>query len=83
VRPVDLHWSGYGFRYTATEVLSGDNAYSCEQCKQKVTAERRLCFEVAPNVLQICLKRFVSVGGPSRSAAATMVNGQTLATCQL
>lgn len=48
-------------RYTATEVLTGENAYSCEKCKDKVKAERRLCFEVAPNVLQICLKRFVSV----------------------
>lgn len=50
-------------RYTHTELLSGDNAYSCEKCKQNVEAERRLCFEVAPNTLQICLKRFVSVGG--------------------
>lgn len=48
-------------RYTQTELLSGDNAYSCEKCKQDVEAERRLCFEVAPNTLQICLKRFVSV----------------------
>ena len=48
-------------RYTHTEVLAGDNAYSCEACARKVRAERRLCFEVAPNVLQICLKRFLSV----------------------
>ena len=48
-------------RYTQTEVLAGDNAYSCDTCARKVRAERRLCFEVAPNVLQICLKRFLSV----------------------
>ncbi len=48
-------------RYTHTELLAGDNAYSCEKCKKDVEAERRLCFEVAPNTLQICLKRFVSV----------------------
>ena len=42
-------------------MLAGDNAYSCDACARKVRAERRLCLEVAPNVLQICLKRFLSV----------------------
>ncbi len=64
-------------RYTAVETLAGDNAYCCEACARKVRAQRRLAFEVAPNALQLCLKRFASVRtraphlhGQSRSAAA-------------
>ena len=52
-------------RYTAVETLAGDNAYSCERCGQKVRAQRRLAFEVAPNALQLCLKRFLSVRAPA------------------
>lgn len=48
-------------RYTATEVLAGDNAYDCGRCAAKTSARRRLAFEVAPNTLQLCLKRFLSV----------------------
>lgn len=40
------------------ERLDGENCYYCERCQQLVTAERRLCYELLPNILTIHLKRF-------------------------
>lgn len=42
--------------YFSTEKLEGDNAYSCDDCNSKVPALKFNCIEVAPNVLQLCLK---------------------------
>lgn len=40
------------------ERLDGENCYYCESCQLLVTAERRLCYELLPNILTIHLKRF-------------------------
>jgi len=40
------------------ELLEKDNAYACEHCDEKVTAERRQCIKKLPNVLIIVLRRF-------------------------
>jgi ubiquitin carboxyl-terminal hydrolase 36/42 len=43
---------------TAEEVLDGDNRYACDGCRQRCRASRSTRFEVAPNSLVLCLKRF-------------------------
>lgn len=45
-------------KFTAEERLDKDNKYKCDKCRQYVPAVRSCKLEVAPNVLQICLKRF-------------------------
>lgn len=40
------------------EVLDGDNRYACDSCRQRCRATRSTRFEVAPNTLVLCLKRF-------------------------
>ena len=44
--------------FTEEETLIGDNAYRCDQCKERVEAARSTRLEVGPNFLQIALKRF-------------------------
>jgi ubiquitin carboxyl-terminal hydrolase 9/24 len=44
--------------FTEVEVLKEDNAYFCEQCNSKQTAEKCIKFKDLPTVLNIQLKRF-------------------------
>ncbi|PNH09398.1 Ubiquitin carboxyl-terminal hydrolase 18, partial [Tetrabaena socialis] len=58
-----VHSVDSGLRsYFADEVLDSSNQYKCERCRQKVCATRRVRVEVAPNVLVLCLKRFIAQG---------------------
>ncbi|KAF5739781.1 ubiquitin carboxyl-terminal hydrolase 16 isoform X2 [Tripterygium wilfordii] len=47
-------------RFTATEILEGDNKYQCSRCKSYEKAKKKLTILEAPNVLTIALKRFQS-----------------------
>ncbi|KAJ4845930.1 hypothetical protein Tsubulata_008414 [Turnera subulata] len=47
-------------RFTATEILDGDNKYECSRCKSYEKAKKKLTILEAPNVLTIALKRFQS-----------------------
>jgi ubiquitin carboxyl-terminal hydrolase 9/24 len=40
------------------EMLEGDNAYFCEECKKKVNTLRRVCLKKLPNHLICVMKRF-------------------------
>lgn len=40
------------------ETLEGDNAYQCDLCNAKVTAQRRLGLRHLPNILIVALRRF-------------------------
>ena len=40
------------------EILDGDNAYYCEECKTKVKTVKRVSFKKLPNYLIFILKRF-------------------------
>jgi ubiquitin carboxyl-terminal hydrolase 9/24 len=40
------------------DLLSDDNAYSCEKCQKKVDAIKRTCIKTLPDTLVIQLKRF-------------------------
>jgi len=51
--------------FTKEETLDGDNRYYCEGCREKVVAKQSTKIEVAPNVLQIALKRFSLFSSPS------------------
>jgi hypothetical protein len=51
-------------RFCAEETLDGDNMYKCQRCQQLVRAYRSTRIDVAPNVLQICLKRYRHMVGP-------------------
>ena len=44
--------------FTATETLSGANAYRCERCAKRVKATKRLTIHATPHVLALQLKRF-------------------------
>lgn len=44
--------------FCADEVLDGENRYACDGCRQGCRATRSTSFEVAPNTLALCLKRF-------------------------
>ncbi|CAK4084158.1 unnamed protein product [Aphanomyces euteiches] len=44
--------------YVQGETLEGDNAYYCEQARQKVRATKRVCIKKLPHTLVIHLKRF-------------------------
>lgn len=44
--------------FVESEILQGDNAYSCEQCSTKVTCMKRTWIKQLPNVLVSVLKRF-------------------------
>ncbi|OMO50719.1 Peptidase C19, ubiquitin carboxyl-terminal hydrolase 2, partial [Corchorus capsularis] len=47
-------------RFTATEILDGENKYQCCRCKSYEKAKKKLTILEAPNVLTIALKRFQS-----------------------
>ncbi|XP_066292221.1 ubiquitin carboxyl-terminal hydrolase 36-like [Branchiostoma lanceolatum] len=49
-------------RYVRAEQMSDENAYSCEKCKRKCQAVKKLSIHRAPNVLTISLKRFNNMG---------------------
>ncbi len=51
--------------YCYQELLSADDAYSCEGCKTKVDATKVLKIWTLPKVMIIQLKRFNSQGGPN------------------
>lgn len=40
------------------ETLEGDNAYQCDLCNAKVTAQRRIGLRHLPNILIVALRRF-------------------------
>jgi len=44
--------------FTEEETLIGENAYRCDECKERVEAARSTRLEIGPNFLQIALKRF-------------------------
>lgn len=44
--------------FTAVEVLEKENAYFCENCKSKQTAEKSVKFKNLPLVLNVHLNRF-------------------------
>lgn len=44
--------------YVEEETLDGDNKYHCDRCQGKVVGQKSMKIEVAPNVLQIALKRY-------------------------
>ena len=50
-------------RFTAVEVLDGNNKYQCSKCKKKVRAFKQFTIDHAPHVLAIQLKRFSTSGG--------------------
>jgi ubiquitin carboxyl-terminal hydrolase 9/24 len=39
-------------------MLDGENAYHCEKCAKKVSAQKRMCLKKLPNHLILVLKRF-------------------------
>ncbi|KAF9603455.1 hypothetical protein IFM89_036248 [Coptis chinensis] len=47
-------------KFTATEVLDGENKYHCIRCKSYEKAKKKLTVLEAPNVLTIAFKRFQS-----------------------
>ncbi|KAJ0984725.1 hypothetical protein J5N97_003081 [Dioscorea zingiberensis] len=47
-------------RFTATEVLDGENKYHCTRCNSYERAKKKLTVSEAPNILTIALKRFQS-----------------------
>eukprot|EP01018_Ginkgo_biloba_P030885 Gb_28125 [translate_table: standard] len=50
-------------RFFQSEVLDGNNKYSCEKCKKLSSARKQMSIFRAPNVLVIQLKRFEDVYG--------------------
>lgn len=44
--------------YIKSETLEKDNAYQCDNCSKKVTAEKREILTTLPNILLVHLKRF-------------------------
>ena len=58
--------------FTASERLSGANAYECARCRAKVDAEKRLAIDVPPQLLTVHLKRFAfrRRGGATKIAHA-------------
>jgi ubiquitin C-terminal hydrolase len=56
-------------RFTAEEVLEGDNMWKCDRCKQLRKAVKRLAIYKLPKVLVVSFKRF-RWGATSRDQAA-------------
>lgn len=50
-------------RFTAVEVLDGDNKYRCSRCKTEVRALKQFTIDKAPHILTVQFKRFSSSGG--------------------
>ncbi|NWR55950.1 UBP36 hydrolase, partial [Bucorvus abyssinicus] len=49
--------------FVQPELLGGENAYTCDQCKKKVSASKGLTIHRASNVLTLSLKRLAHFGG--------------------
>ncbi|XP_075031985.1 ubiquitin carboxyl-terminal hydrolase 36-like [Calonectris borealis] len=49
--------------FVKSDVLGGENAYTCAKCKKKVLASKRFTIHRASNVLTLSLKRFGDFGG--------------------
>ncbi|NWR59132.1 UBP36 hydrolase, partial [Bucorvus abyssinicus] len=49
--------------FVQPELLGEENAYTCDQCKKKVSASKRFTIHQASNVLTLSLKRFANFGG--------------------
>ncbi|XP_048844260.1 ubiquitin carboxyl-terminal hydrolase 36-like [Brienomyrus brachyistius] len=49
--------------FVKPDVLSGENAYMCAQCKKKVPATKRFSIHRTSNVLTLSLKRFANFSG--------------------
>ncbi|KFQ76633.1 Ubiquitin carboxyl-terminal hydrolase 36, partial [Phaethon lepturus] len=49
--------------FVKPDMLGGENAYMCAQCKKKVSASKCFTIHRASNVLTISLKRFADFGG--------------------
>ncbi|KAK9136113.1 hypothetical protein Syun_015443 [Stephania yunnanensis] len=47
-------------KFTATEILDGENKYQCNRCKSYERAKKKLTILEAPNILTIAFKRFQS-----------------------
>ncbi|WCJ31971.1 Ubiquitin carboxyl-terminal hydrolase 17 [Euphorbia peplus] len=45
-------------KFTADEMLDGENEYCCNRCKSYVKAKKKLTILEAPNILTVVLKRF-------------------------
>lgn len=50
-------------RFFQSEVLDGNNKYSCSNCKKLTVARKQMFILRAPNVLVIQLKRFEAING--------------------
>lgn len=48
--------------FCATEILKGDNKYSCGHCKKRCEAKKSFSVEVSPRILIVHLKRFTNFG---------------------
>src|SRR5690349_2144662 len=46
--------------FCETETMKDDNAYYCENCKSKQTAEKSIKFKTLPTILNFQLKRYHS-----------------------
>lgn len=57
-------------------MLDGDNRYACDACRSRCAATRSTRFEVAPNSLVLCLKRFGT--GRYGKINAPLVYGEAL-----
>ncbi|XP_076210075.1 ubiquitin carboxyl-terminal hydrolase 36 isoform X4 [Aptenodytes patagonicus] len=49
--------------FVKPDLLGGENAYMCAQCKKKVSASKRFTIHRASNVLTLSLKRFADFDG--------------------
>ncbi|KAI5055170.1 hypothetical protein GOP47_0030514 [Adiantum capillus-veneris] len=65
-------------RFTAIEILDGDNKYFCSKCKKKVRAHKQFTIDCAPHVLTVQFKRFSSSGGFGGKIDKNVLFGRTL-----
>jgi ubiquitin C-terminal hydrolase len=65
-------------RFTAVDVLDGDNKYKCPRCKKKVRALKNFTIDLLPNILTIQFKRFSSTGGQGGKIDKKVEFGTTL-----
>lgn len=65
-------------RFTAVDVLDGDNKYKCPRCKKKVRALKNFTIDLVPNILTIQFKRFSSTGGQGGKIDKKVEFGTTL-----
>jgi len=57
--------------FLSTEILSDDNKWGCENCKEKVSAKKKLIIRSTPQYLFIALKRFEHEWIKERNAIKT------------